>query len=143
MSIYGLKIKEIMPLDFEAFNARKRDYKLNFGLLDYSNTTAHVNFYYRNYGVIPFDAKISYGEYLAGDVGSTIDLSRRFKNGIVLGFFATSTDVSSEQFGEGSFDKGIYFNIPIFGDLINYSWRPLTKDPWTKLVRRNNLHDFQ
>lgn len=129
-------------IGFEAFNARKRDYKLNFGLLDYSNTTAHVNFYYRNYGFIPFDAKISYGEYLAGDVGSTIDVSRRFKNGIVLGFFATSTDVTSEQFGEGSFDKGIYFNIPIFGDLINYSWRPLTKDPGQKLVRRNNLHDL-
>ena len=59
-----------------------------------------------------------------------------------MGFFATSTDVSSEQFGEGSFDKGIYFNIPIFGDLINYSWRPLTKDPGQKLVRRNNLHDL-
>ena len=69
-------------------------------------------------------------------------MDRRFKNGIVLGFFATSTDVSSEQFGEGSFDKGIYFNIPIFGDLINYSWRPLTKDPGQKLVRRNNLHDL-
>ena len=39
----------------------------------------------------------------------------------------------------GSFDKGIYFNIPIFGDMINYSWRPLTKDPGQKLIRKNNL----
>ena len=127
---------------FEVFEVQKRDYEMRFGTLDYRNLTGHLNFHYRNFRRIPFDAKISYGEYLAGDVGSTLDLSRRFKNGIVLGFFATSTDVSSEQFGEGSFDKGIYFNIPIFGDLINYSWRPLTKDPGQKLVRRNNLHDL-
>ena len=40
------------------------------------------------------------------------------------------------------FDKGIYFNIPVFGNFINYSWRPLTKDPGAKLVRKNNLHDL-
>ena len=43
--------------------------------------------------------KISYGEYLAGDVGSTIELSRTFKNGTKFGVFASFTDVTSEQFG--------------------------------------------
>ena len=91
---------------------------------------------------IPFDTKISYGEYLAGDVGSTIDLSRSFRNGVKFGVFASFTDVTSKQYGEGSFDKGIYFNIPIFGNFINYSWRPLTKDPGAKLTRKNNLYDL-
>ena len=125
---------------FELFNAKKRDYDWGFGTLDYQNVTGHLNFHYRNYGLIPFDMKLSYGEYLAGDLGTTIELSRSYDNGMVFGVFASNTDVSEEQFGEGSFDKGIFFNIPIYGNLINYTWRPLTKDPGAKLVRRNTLH---
>ena len=129
-------------IGFEAFQVKKRDYEMRFGTLDYSNVSSHINFYFRNDGNIPFDAKISYGEYLAGDEGVTIDLSRSFANGTKFGIFASFTDVSTEQFGEGSFDKGIYFNIPVFGNLINYSWRPLTKDPGAKLNRKNTLHDL-
>jgi hypothetical protein len=113
-----------------------------FGNLAYENTIGSVNFYFRNYKKIPFDAKISYGEYLAGDEGITFELSRSFKNGTRFGFFATLTDVSSEQFGEGSFDKGVFFNVPVFGNLVNYSWRPLTKDPGAKLNRKHTLHDL-
>ena len=125
---------------FELFDVKKRDYQWRFGTLDYENVTGHINFYYRNYGLIPFDMKLSYGEYLAGDVGSTIELSRSYSNGMKFGVFASNTNVSAEQFGEGSFDKGIFFNIPIYGNLINYTWRPLTKDPASKLIRRNTLH---
>ena len=127
-------------IGFEVFDVQKRDYEMRFGTLDYKNITSHLNFHYRNYRRLPFDTKISFGEYLAGDEGFTIDLSRTFSNGTKFGVFASFTDVSSEQFGEGSFDKGIYFNIPVFGNYINYSWRPLTKDPGAKLVRKNNLH---
>ena len=127
---------------FELFDVRKRDYEWGFGHLDYENAFLNLNFYYRNYGRIPFDMKISAGEYLAGDIGSTIEFSRTFKTGVQFGVFASFTDVTSEQFGEGSFDKGIYFNIPIYGNLINYTWRPLTKDPAAKLSRRHNLYDL-
>ena len=127
---------------FEIFDVQKRDYQMRFGLLDYRNTTAFANFYYRNYSFIPFDAKVSFGEYLAGDFGSTIQLSRSFSNGVEFGVFASFTDVSSEQFGEGSFDKGIFFNIPIFNNFISYTWKPLTKDPGAKLIRKNSLYDL-
>ena len=126
----------------ELFKVKKRDYDWGFGHLDYENVMASVNFYYRNYGSIPFDLKLTAGEYLAGDIGSTIELSRSFSNGVNFGVFATFTDVSAEQFGEGSFDKGIFFNIPIYGNFINYTWRPLTKDPGASLVRRNSLHNL-
>ena len=126
----------------EIFEVRKRDYAMQFGTLEYKNTTAHLNFYYRNFKVIPFDAKFSYGKYLAGDEGITLELSRSFKNGTKFGIFASFTDVSTEEFGEGSFDKGIFFNIPVFGNLINYSWRPLTKDPGAKINRKHTLHDL-
>jgi hypothetical protein len=127
---------------FEIFDVTKRDYEMRFGTLDYKNVTGSANFYYRNYDIIPFDAKVSYGEYLAGDEGVTFELSRSFLNGTKFGVFASFTDVSSEQFGEGTFDKGIFFNIPVYGDFINYSWRPLTKDPGAKLNRKHTLHDL-
>ena len=126
----------------EIFKVKKRDYDWGFGTLEYENVTGSVNYYYRNYGLIPFDLKMSLGEYLAGDVGTTIELSRTYENGVKFGAFASFTDVSSEQFGEGSFDKGIFFNIPIYGNLISYTWRPLTKDPGAKLLRKNSLHDL-
>ena len=129
-------------IGFEIFDVIKRDHKMRFGTLEYTNTTGFLNFYYRNHRIVPFDAKISYGEYLAGDEGVTLELSRSFANGTKFGFFASFTDVSPSEFGEGSFDKGIFFNIPVFGNFINYSWRPLTKDPGAKLIRKNNLHDL-
>ena len=126
----------------DVFKVRKRDYSWRFGHLDYENTAATANFYYRNYGTIPFDMRVSAGEYLAGDVGYTLEFSRSFYNGVQFGVFATFTDVTTEQFGEGSFDKGITFNIPIYGNLISYMWKPLTKDPGAKLNRKNTLHDL-
>ena len=126
----------------EIFNVRKRDYDWGFGHLDYKNNIVTANYFYRNYGSIPFDMRISAGEYLAGDIGSTIEFSRTFRSGVRFGVFATFTDVSVEEFGEGSFDKGIFFNIPIYGNLINYTWKPLTKDPGATLIRRNNLYNL-
>ena len=65
-------------------------------------------------------AQLLMGKYLAGDKGFTLDLSRRFQNGFTLGVFATKTDLSAEEFGEGSFDKGFYFAIPTDSFFTNY-----------------------
>jgi len=129
-------------IGFEVFKVLKRDYEMRFGTLDYENVVANINYYHRNYGSIPFDTKISAGEYLAGDIGVTLEFSRSFRNGIKFGVFATLTDVSFDEYGEGSFDKGIFFNIPIYGNLINYTWKPLTKDPGTRLVRKHTIYDL-
>ena len=142
MEYLYFKPNDNYAVGIDVFKVRKRDYSWRFGHLDYENTLATANFYYRNYGTIPFDMRVSAGEYLAGDVGYTLDFSRSFYNGVQFGVFATFTDVTTEQFGEGSFDKGVYFNIPIYGNLINYMWRPLTKDPGATLNRRNTLHDL-
>ena len=127
---------------FELFSVKKRDYDLRFGSLNYETTTGFINLYYRNSYLVPFDAKASYGKYLAGDMGTTLEMSRSFANGAQFGVFATFTDVTSEQFGEGSFDKGIFFTIPVYKNLLNYTWRPLTKDPGAKLNRKHTLHDL-
>ncbi len=144
---YGIEylyfdIEKNYAIGAEVFKVKKRDYDLRFGSLDYENVTGHLNMYYRNNYLIPFDAKISYGQYLAGDVGTTFELSRSYRNGAEFGIFASFTNVTEEQFGEGSFDKGIFFNIPIYKNFAEYRWRPLTKDPGAKLNRKNTLHDL-
>ena len=78
---------------------------------------------------------LSGGRYLAKDSGITMNMSKTFKTGFVLGFYATKTDISAYEFGEGSFDKGIYFSIPL--DLVSknyrknnarFVWKNLTRD---------------
>ena len=137
-----LKEESNYGIGFEVFDVQKRDHMMKFGTLDYKNTVSSINYYYRNTNIIPFDLKISTGEYLAGDKGTTFEMSRKYLNGMEFGVFASFTDVTSEQFGEGTFDKGIFFNIPIYGNFINYTWRPLTKDPGAKLNRKHTLHDL-
>ena len=136
--------KKFFNWGFEAHQVFKRDYEFNFGLLGYKNLTYHLNFFYKNRKQIPFDLKVSFGEYLAGDVGTTLKLSRVFKNGVEFGAFVSKTNVSFENFGEGSFDKGIFFKIP-FGSkdsFTNFLWRPLTKDPASKLIKKNDIYSL-
>ena len=60
-----------------------------------------------------FDAALHVGQYLAKDKGATLELRRTFDNGWKVGVWATRTDVSAKDFGEGSFDKGLYFRVPL------------------------------
>jgi hypothetical protein len=84
---------------------------LGFGQYDYRVATGHASLYWDT-GFYGFEVQVDAGRYLAGDWGSTLRLTRRFPNGWALGAFATVTDVSSEDFGEGSFDKGVTLEIP-------------------------------
>ena len=59
-----------------------------------------------------FDFGFHYGYYLAKDTGYTIEAKRRFTSGWELGVFATKTNVSAQDFGEGSYDKGFSLKIP-------------------------------
>ena len=131
-------------LGLESFKVYKRDYNFKFGLQEFKNVSSFLNFYYRNKLFLPFDLKVSVGEYLAGDKGATFEFSRTFNNGTRFGFFSTFTNVTPSQFGEGTFDKGIFFTIP-FGKnarMSNFFWRPLTKDPGAKLVKKNDLYSL-
>ena len=132
-------------LGLEAFRAQKRSFDRKFDLLDYEINTGHINFNYHlpHWGIL---GTFSYGKYLAGDEGYTIDISRRISSGFRTGIFFTRTNVSAEQFGEGSFDKGFYFQIPIDlflndyrGGYVNFKLRPLTRDGGQKLEAGNDL----
>jgi len=126
---------------------RQRDFDQGFGLRDYSVVTGHIT----GYTDLPFDtlAAVSVGRYLAGDWGTTVDLSREFSNGVRFGAWATVTTASSADYGEGSFDKGLYLSIP-FDELMSVStmrranlvWSPLTRDGGAKLNRSFQLHSM-
>lgn len=90
---------------------RDTDKLFGFDEYDYAITTGHVSGYYSLEN--GFDVQLDMGRYLAGDWGATLSVDRRFGNGWRVGAFATLTDVPFEDFGEGSFDKGIRVTIPV------------------------------
>jgi hypothetical protein len=100
-----------LGLGIEVNHVRQRDFDGGFGLRDYEVTMGHVSAYL-DLGQ-DFAAQIDAGRYLAGDYGATVRLERVFDNGWRVGAFATLTDVSFDDFGEGSFDKGITLEIPL------------------------------
>jgi len=118
----------------EIWKVRQRSYRQLFGSLDYTTLTGHINFYYRE----PLTRVLFHvkgGRFLAEDSGFSFNFSREFKSGLNMGVFFSLTDISKAEFGEGSFDKGFFFNIPIQVFFDQYSrgssgfgLRPLTRD---------------
>ena len=89
------------------------------------------------------------GKYLAKDKGYTIEIRRSFDNGFSIGAFATFTDISAAQFGEGSFDKGFYFFLPIESFFDKYrkgsagiGLRPLTRDGAAMIKHTHSLYSI-
>ena len=87
----------------ELWKVYQREYdQLLFDLRDYDTLTGHISFYYQEpRSNILFTLKG--GRYLAEDSGVTLDFSRIFKSGMRMGAFFSLTDISEEEFGEGSF----------------------------------------
>lgn len=114
-------------------------------------TTGHASIYYRPEWTFLQNTlfRLDYGKFLAQDIGAQLDFSKQFKSGIIAGVYASKTDMSAEEFGEGSFTKGFYFTVPF--DILtikpstsraNFHWQPLTRDGGQKLNKQNNLYDM-
>lgn len=134
-----------LGLGLEVNHVRQRDFNQLLGLQDYSVTTGHLSAYY-DLGA-GYDLQVDLGRYLAGDWGATFSLDRTFSNGWTIGAFATLTDTSFEDFGEGSFDKGVRLTIPIGWFLGTSSrgeqqvaFRPIQRDGGARLSVPNRLH---
>ncbi len=100
-----------LALGAEVNYVRQRDFEQGFALRDYDAFTGHASVYYEF--AQGYHARLDMGQYLAGDRGATLALDRIFANGWRVGAYATVTDASAEDFGEGSFDKGIVVELPI------------------------------
>jgi membrane-associated phospholipid phosphatase len=137
-----------LALGVDVNHVRQRDFSQNFTFRNYQITTGHATAYWDT-GWNDVQVKLSAGQYLAGDRGVTMDVSRVFPNGASIGAWATKTNVSAEQFGEGSFDKGVYIKIPFDAILpksssgdANVVWNPLTRDGGARLNRHVSLIDL-
>lgn len=140
-SAFGLFKNEYQPAE----NGNRR-FRVQTG-----TTTGHATLYWQNplglfNGTL---AKISAGRYLTEDVGVTVDIAKQFDSGITVGAYANKTDLSAEEFGEGSFTKGFYVSIPF--DLLSVkpttsrgglSWQPLQRDGGQKLNRKYSLYEL-
>ena len=135
-----------LALGIEANWVKQRDFDQHFGFRDYSVATGHASAYY-DFGK-GYVGEIDMGRYLAKDWGATIALDREFENGWKVGAFATLTDMSSTDFGEGSFDKGIRISIPIAWttgkpsvNTLKTTIRPLQRDGGARLDVDGRLFD--
>lgn len=124
---------------------RQRDFDQFFGMQDYTVLTGHVGGYL-SFPKARIDASARVGRYLAKDFGVTFDVSRVFESGVRVGGFATFTDVSAEEFGEGRFDKGLYLIVPLdllynkhVRSAVGVAYRPLIRDGGQQLVIRQPL----
>lgn len=126
---------------------KQRDWNNTLKMADYDVMTGHVTAYWQLPFMSNVAAKVAVGQYLAGDKGATFDLSKRFDSGVILGGYATFTNVSADEYGEGSFTKGIYVTIPFDLMLLkpttakgSIGWVPLTRDGGQMLSRKNGLY---
>ena len=134
MELLYRPFNEDYGIGLEVWDVKQREYDQLFDFRDYRTLTGHLTLYYHEPSTnILF--KIKGGKYLAKDSGFTFDFSRVFRSGLRIGAFFSLTDISAEEFGEGSFDKGFYFWVPVQLFSENYSkrnwgWgsRPLTRD---------------
>ncbi|MDC0602878.1 YjbH domain-containing protein, partial [Aliiglaciecola sp.] len=114
---------------------KQRDYDSETAFFDYTAFTGHASMYWQPEFLPDMQVTISAGQFLAKDKGVNIDFAKRFDSGIVVGAYAAFTNVSAEDYGEGSFTKGFYISIPF--DLFTFApakgrgrlpWVPIGRD---------------
>ncbi len=135
-------------LGIDTYWVKQREFDQKFSFKDYEALTGFLT-YYRDIPFYDMRLKLSAGKFLGKDKGVHIDLSRRFATGARVGGIVALTDCDSACVGEGSFNKWIYFQLPM--DLFyiqsstrnkaGYAWSPLTKDAGQK-VEAGGLYDL-
>ncbi|PBI81932.1 hypothetical protein A9993_20405 [Rahnella victoriana] len=153
--MYGGAGGEVLyrPLDsdwafgIDANYVKQRDWDDMMRFTNYKAATGNLTAYWRPEFMDNVLVKMSVGQYLAKDKGGTLDLSKRFDSGVTVGAYATLTNVSKDEYGEGSFTKGFYISVPL--DLLTVrptrstptiSWTPLTRDGGQMLGRQYGLY---
>ncbi|MBS6033095.1 MAG: YjbH domain-containing protein [Pantoea sp.] len=133
----------------DANYVRQRDWDNMMQFTRYKASTGNLTAYWRPWFMQDVLVKTSVGQYLAKDKGVTVDVSKRFDSGVMVGVYATKTNVSSGEYGEGDFTKGFYISIPM--DLFTVTptrgraqvnWVPLTRDGGQMLGRKYQLYDL-
>lgn len=134
---------------YNASNCSAGDVRCQAYVLDQGTTGQLTAYYMPQWNWINDTLfKVSVGKFLGGDKGARVDFSKQFKSGVIVGAYATVTDLTTDEYGEGSFNKGFYITIPF--DLMtvkpttsraNIAWQPITRDGGQQLDRKYHLFD--
>jgi hypothetical protein len=136
-----------LAFGFDINYVQQRSFDDELKFFDYKVLTGHANIYWQPEFLKDTLLTIKAGQYLAKDKGVTVDIAKRFDSGIVVGAYAAFTNVSAEEYGEGSFTKGFYLSIPF--DLFSLTsskgsgkipWIPIARDGGQPLNRPTNLY---
>lgn len=129
----------------EIWSLKQRDYEMLFKFKDYETISGHLNFFFLE-PRSQVQVAVKAGKFLANDSGFNFDFSRRFKSGLQMGVFFSRTDISKIEFGEGSFDKGFYFHIPVqiffdkyYKGTAGFGLKPTTRDGAVHLIHSHPL----
>ncbi|MEL6207958.1 MAG: YjbH domain-containing protein, partial [Pseudomonadota bacterium] len=135
-----------IALGAEINYVQQREFDDPFAFQDYDVWTGHASIYYDLEN--GYFGQIDAGRYLAGDYGATFTAARVFDNGWRVSAYATFTNVPFEEFGEGSFDKGIRVTVPVdwlTGQPTRRTYttllQPLTRDGGARLNVPDRLYD--
>ena len=146
---YLKEFNRIFSYGFEISSVVRRDFDKSFdGFKDYKTLTGHLNFNLYE-SIFDINISLSVGKYLARDSGYTLSFSRLFHSGLEIGAYFTRTNLTYEEFGEGSFDKGVFIKYPlnIFSGknkkgYRSYAYNPITRDGGAKLNISKRLRDI-
>ena len=125
---------EDWALGADLYYLKQRDFDRMFAFRDYDVVTGHVSLYWQNAFWRGVNVNVHVGRYLAGDYGATFEITRKFDSGVEIGAYATLTDVPFDEFGEGSFDKGLIIRVP-FGWIAPFNTKYETSTYLSSLVR--------
>ncbi|WP_019101143.1 YjbH domain-containing protein [Chromobacterium haemolyticum] len=137
-------------IDLAVDALQQRDYKGWLGKRDYQTVTALASLHYK----LPLNvtATVRAGRFLAKDSGARLELKRRFRSGIEIGAWYTSTngnDISSPGTPSSPYkDKGLFISIPLNSMLTldtqavgNFALSPWTRDVGQMVMSPGDLYD--
>ncbi|UGA57371.1 YjbH domain-containing protein [Vibrio sp. VB16] len=113
-------------------------------------TTGFVNLYYMPKWELLRNTKfkVGFGQFLGQDKGVRADFSKQFDSGVIAGAYASYSDLTADEYGEGSFTKGFYISFPL--DILtvkpsrnraSFNWQPITRDGGQTLNRKYELFE--
>jgi len=139
-------VESRLALGLELNYLRQRSFEQRLEFFDYEVMTGHASAYYDMGN--GFIGQLDVGRYLAQDWGATLAVDRVFGNGWRVGAYATITDLSAEEYGEGAFDKGIRISIPMAwatgqptNNTITTTIRSLTRDGGARVDVSGRLYE--
>ena len=113
---------------------QQRSFENDWDFFDYRVLTGYATVYWQPSFLPDTQIKFSAGQFLAKDKGINIDFAKRFDSGIIVGAYAAFTNVSADEYGEGSFTKGFYISLP-FELFTLEPARGRGKLPWIPIAR--------